>query len=313
MPKGEHFCMTITTFDKDAKLDESAFRRWLHRYRDEGIGIYVGSGGNGEGHALSPAELDRIYRIAVEELKGKVPVHANLPEEHTALQTVAQAKIAKKAGIDCLHMYVLEARHGMKPTDRELITYFDDIFAEIDSPVCVSVNPTIGAVPKPAVIAEIANKHKQVTSIRLSHQPELYLIDLRSMIKRDLAYYYQFNTGAFAPLYLGATLFSAEANIVVKTFRRYIDAFEAGDTAKMAEELTHVRRFYGYCKPMGPNPRWMKMAMRGLKLPGGEGIPRRPYLMPKQEEIDSFMKGLLALRIPEIDEYARAAGLKLPD
>ena len=87
MIRPEHFVMSATTFSRRAASCEAAFRLWLHRFRDVKIGVYVGSGGNGEGHALTPRELDRVYRIAVEELKGKVPVHANLPEEHTALQT----------------------------------------------------------------------------------------------------------------------------------------------------------------------------------------------------------------------------------
>jgi hypothetical protein len=53
------------------------------------------------------------------------------------------------------------------------------------------------------------------------------------------------------------------------------------------------------------------MAMRGLKLPGGEGGPRRPYLMPPEDEYQAFMDGLLKLGVPEIDEYARAAGPKV--
>ena len=88
MIRPEHFVMSATTFAPSGELDEAAFRLWLRRFRDVKIGVYVGSGGNGEGHALTPRELDRVYRIAVEELKGKVPVHANLPEEHTALQTI---------------------------------------------------------------------------------------------------------------------------------------------------------------------------------------------------------------------------------
>jgi len=49
--------------------------------------LYLGSGGNGETHAMSPAEL--AGSIGVEECKGKVPMHANLPEDHTAEAMIA--------------------------------------------------------------------------------------------------------------------------------------------------------------------------------------------------------------------------------
>jgi hypothetical protein len=34
--------------------------------------------------------------------------------------------------------------------------------------------------------------------------------------------------------------------------------------------------------------------------------------MPAEEELQKFSEGLLRLRLPEIDELARAAGLTLP-
>ena len=56
-------------------------------------------------------------------------------------------------------------------------------------------------------------------------------------------------------------------------------------------------------------PRWIKMAMRVLRLPGGEGGLRSPYLMPSDAEVEDFQAGLLRLGIPEITSLARAAGL----
>ena len=54
------------------------------------------------------------------------------------------------------------------------------------------------------------------------------------------------------------------------------------------------------------------MAMKVLKLPGGDGGARGPYLMPPDDEVQKFADGLLRLRLPEIDELALAAGLRLP-
>ena len=60
----------------------------------------------------------------------------------------------------------------------------------------------------------------------------------------------------------------------------------------------------------GPsNPRWLKIAMKVLKLPGGEAGPRAPYRLPDQDELQRFADGLVKLGIPEINEQARRAGL----
>ena len=51
------------------------------------------------------------------------------------------------------------------------------------------------------------------------------------------------------------------------------------------------------------------MAMKAFGLPGGEGGARRPFVMPPQDEVERFVQGLLQLRLPEIDEMARNAGV----
>ena len=54
------------------------------------------------------------------------------------------------------------------------------------------------------------------------------------------------------------------------------------------------------------------MAMRLLKLPGWEGGLREPYRMPPEPEYQRFAHGFLRLGLPEIEEQARKAGLRVP-
>src|SRR5258707_8972469 len=101
------YTMCATMFAPDGSFDETAMRVYLQRQINARLGVYLGSAGNGETHAMSPDELFRLYAVGVEECKGKVPVHANLPEEHTAEQTIAQARIAIAAGVEALHLYTV--------------------------------------------------------------------------------------------------------------------------------------------------------------------------------------------------------------
>jgi hypothetical protein len=57
------------------------------------------------------------------------------------------------------------------------------------------------------------------------------------------------------------------------------------------------------------NTRWCKMALRAFKLPGGGGIFREPLLMPDDYELAKFVSAAIELDIPEINEFAYAAGL----
>ena len=59
-----------------------------------------------------------------------------------------------------------------------------------------------------------------------------------------------------------------------------------------------------------PDPQPSSQTVRStLKLPGGEGGLLLPYLMPPDDEVERFARGLLALNIPELDDLAMAAGL----
>lgn len=308
----DFFTMCASIFSAQGGLDEAGFRGYLQRQIDARLGVYLGSGGNGETHAMTPDELHRMYRLGVEAGHGKVPVHANLPEETTADATIAQARIAVDAGVEALHLYTVEGRHGYRPTDRELIGYFDDVLSVITHPVIIAVNPTMGYIPRPGVIATIINRHKTIIGARLSSQPQIYLIDLQDMVNREIAYHWQLGSGAFDPLALGATLFAAEANIIPQTFRKLIDLHEAGRIAEAGRVLADIRRFNRLIMQWGPCARWIKACMRILKIPGWEGGLRKPYLMPPEDELRTFADALLRLRIPEIDTMARAAGLAVP-
>lgn len=306
------FTMCATTFAKSGEFDENAFRSYLARQIRAGLGLYLGSGGNGETHAMSPAELRRLYSVGVEECKGKVPIHANLPEEHTAEATIAQARIAIQAGVEAVHLYTLEGRHGFIPTDPELVAYFDDVLAAIHHPAVIAVNPTMGYIPEPSIIAEICNRHADIVAIRLSGVREVYMITLQDMVRRPITYHWQFGSATLDPLALGADLFAAEANIIPATVGQFRDLYEQRHFDELGMVLAHIRRFNKFVMRWGPCARWIKMAMRILKLPGWEGGLRRPYLMPPDPELQQFASGLLALRIPEITTIAEPLGLTIP-
>lgn len=312
MSHPEFYTMCATVFAPDGGFDEDAMRRYLRRQIDARLGVYLGSGGNGETHAMSPDELFRLYSVGVEVCKGKVPVHANLPEEHTAEQTIAQAKIAIAAGVEALHLYTLEGRHGYRPTEPELVSYFDDVLSVIRHPAVIAVNPTMGYIPRPQVIAEICRHHEQIIAVRLSGQRDIYLINVQDALGREIHCHWQLGSGALDPLSFGASLFAAEANIIPGTFRHFVDLARSGKTAEAGEVLRQIRRFNQLVMEWGPCARWIKMAMKVLKLPGWEGGLRKPYLMPDDQILRDFGRRLFRLGILEIDDMARVAGLNIP-
>lgn len=308
------FCRIATPFTKTGELDEEALREFLQRFIKSKIGIYLGSAGAGETHALTWDEIQRIYEIGLEECKGKVPVYANPPEQYTVSAMRELVLQAIDAGAELVSIYGIASRHGMKPTDVELTAYFDEVLAGIKHPMSLAVNlPITGYLPKASVIAEVCNRHRQVEAINLSYGGDAFFLQLKDRLKRDIPIYVHLN-GSLNKLAMGAGgVFGTEANILPKTQRRYVEAVERRNFNEFARLAAHIVRFGTLVERWSPSvPRALKMAMKLLKLPGGEGGLREPYRMPPPAEYKSFADALLRLGIPEIEEQARAAGVRVP-
>ena len=242
------------------------------------------------------------------------PGYANPPEQYSVRATREYVSQAIAAGVEMVSIYGLASRHGMKPTDMELTLYFKEVLAGIKHPMSLAVNlPITGYMPKASVIADVCNTHRQVEAINLSYGGDAFFMQLKDRLKRDIPIYVHFN-GSLNKLMMGAGgVFGTEANIIPKTQRRYLEAFDRQNFAELGRLATHIVRFGDLVSRWSPSvPRALKMAMKFLKLPGGEGGLREPYRMPPPKEYKTFTDALLKLGIPEIAEQAKAAGLRVP-
>src|SRR5579871_4160456 len=144
-----------TTFGPDGRFDPKLEAQFLQRYIDARIGVFMGSGGSGEGHALTLDELAAVYECGVKVCKGKIPVWANPPEQYTARQTIEHTRLAAKAGCEVVNIYGLAGLHSMKPFDYELKAYFEEVLSAVSCPVALATQPLVGYSIKPEMIADL--------------------------------------------------------------------------------------------------------------------------------------------------------------
>jgi 4-hydroxy-tetrahydrodipicolinate synthase len=303
-------CRSGTPFTADGNLDEEGFRLYLRRFLEAGVGVNVGSGGSGEGHALSNVELGRVYRIAVEECGGKVPVFANPPEQHTVHGAIEHTRIAIEAGIEVVNLYPPAAWHGMKPKDHELVAYYDDFFREIRHPIALSVNPILGYRAPAALVSSICQRYTQIAVLNLFGIPDDYYVQVMDGITRELPIHVPLR-GSLTPLAMGARgLVGAEGNLLPRTHRQFVDLYMQGRMKELAKPYADILRFKTFVSRWEPaNPRWIKMGMKVFGLGGGTGVLRPPYRNASAEDLKAFTEGLLKLNIPEINDLARATGV----
>ncbi|WP_085316576.1 5-dehydro-4-deoxyglucarate dehydratase [Derxia lacustris] len=101
----------VTHFSRaDLSFDERAYRanlNWL--FSHDAAGLFA-AGGTGEFFSLTPAEVDRVLRAAVEETNGRIPVIAPAGYGTAMAQQYCQAAEAAGAdGILLLPPYLTEA------------------------------------------------------------------------------------------------------------------------------------------------------------------------------------------------------------
>jgi 5-dehydro-4-deoxyglucarate dehydratase len=66
----------VTHFDADLQFDEARYREHLAWQAGFDVAGLFAAGGTGEGFSLTPEEIDRVVRVAVDEVADRVPVIA---------------------------------------------------------------------------------------------------------------------------------------------------------------------------------------------------------------------------------------------
>jgi 4-hydroxy-tetrahydrodipicolinate synthase len=304
------FTMSVTPFHPDGSVDEEALRIHLLRLVDGRNGIYVLSGGTGEGHVLTPRDARQICEIAVEVAKGKVPVYANPRESRSARDVLEYAREAVAAGIDVVQIYQLDGGHGMKPTLPEQEAYWRAVLDAIDHPVAISIHPGAGFLAPPSLLASLCEQYPRLQVINVVGLPLSYVTEVREAVPQHIKLYGHISNIAQV-LALGcAGALQAEGNIIPKTCRGILDAYLDGDMDKLAEHAQFVQKFANIVNQWAPSTaRWLKMAMKVLGM--GNGVLRPPYLMPDEAEQRRMATAFQKLRLREVEgiEPAMAGSL----
>lgn len=296
-----YFCMSATAFGADGEFDPAVMRAHLSRMVSAGLGVYLGSGGAGEGHALSDAELRRVYEIGVEVCKGKVPVYANPPEQRTAAAMKRLCAIAVAAGVDVVQVYPPDPGHGMRPTDAELEAYYDDVLGSISAPTALSIHAVVGYITPLGMVVRLIARYPTIQAVNLIGVSANYIADLRAAIPARIKLYVPL-AGCFDGFALGANgVLGAEPNILPTTAREFVEAVGRGDMVQATDRYRELLAFAQAVGPWSPSTaRWVKMCLRALNLPGGAGGLRPPYLMPSDGDIAALAKRIGALGIAEL-------------
>ena len=298
------YSMSVTPFSADGGLDEDALRSHLRYQAAAGVGVYLGSYGSGEGHLLREHEVERIYEIGVEELKGKVPLFAAAIGFTETDYIIHQAKRAAAIGVDAVQIH--PPRPGTplhRPTPPELERFYDDILSSVTTPVHLSNQTAMVSSEVPvAFFAKLVETYDHIEMINNTSQDLSYLVRLLDAIGDKALVSVGMVTQLITTLALGGHgSLCFEPNIAPRLTMSVLAAYRSGDHVLALERFAHLLRLNEILSKY-QNPRSLKAALRVLGLPGG--FLRRPYLDLDETAHQDISATLERLRIKEIEGLA---------
>jgi len=174
----------VTPF-KDGKIDEESFRNLIRWHLKEGTHGILVSGTTGESATLSKEEKKRLFEIALEEAKGKVPLIAGTGTNDTK-KTLELTKMAEELGMDaCL----LVTPYYNKPTQKGLYEHYKFIANQVKIPIILYNVPgrtgvnllpettaKLSEIENIVAIKEACGDLKQVTELKLRCKADFVIL-----------------------------------------------------------------------------------------------------------------------------------------
>jgi 4-hydroxy-tetrahydrodipicolinate synthase len=123
----------ITPMKENGDVDYDGFRRLINFQIEEGINGLVPLGTTGETPTLEEDEEEKLIRIVIEEVKGRLPVIIGTGSNSTKY-AIKYTKRAKELGADAA---LVVTPYYNKPTDEGLFRHFEAVAREGNIPVII--------------------------------------------------------------------------------------------------------------------------------------------------------------------------------
>lgn len=202
----------VTPF-KDGKIDEESFRNLIRFHLKEGTHGLLVSGTTGESATLSKEEKKRLFEIALEEAKGKLPLIAGTGTNDTQ-KAIELSVMAAEMGMDAL---LIVAPYYNKPTQNGLYEHYKTIASKVKIPIILyNVPGRTGVNLLPETTAKLA-QIENIIAIKEACGDMKQVSELKLKCPEDFIILSGDDFTAFPTITLGGKgVISVAANIVPK-------------------------------------------------------------------------------------------------
>lgn len=274
----------ITPF-KNGEVDVATFKRLVRRQLDGGVDAIVVAGTTGEAPTLDREERVTLFRAAVSEVSGQIPVIAGTGSNDTR-HTLLFSKQAEEAGCDGVLAVVPYYNKG---TEEGLYRHFSLLADGISIPVMVYNVPsrTGGSISVPNL--KRLSRHPNIVGIKEASGQINRCAEIVAECSDGMPIY-SGNDDMVVPLIAlgGLGVVSVISNLLPRETKRMCDLALSGDFAGAAREQTRLLPLIKalFCEV---NPAPVKYAAQRMGLCGGE------VRLPLSEALPSTQKHLTEL------------------
>ena len=214
-----------TPFLASGELDLQAWRALLQQQIDGGTQGVVVAGSTGEAAALSDEEYDTLLRIAVEEVRGRIPVLAGTGQMNTA-RTIAATRRAEAGGAQ---FALVVTPPYVRPTQAGLLAHYRAVADQGGLPVVLyNVPGRTGCDLLPETVAALVD-HPGIVGIKEARAEPERMAALLALRRDGFAILSGDDPTAGRAMLAGADgLISVGSNALPRTFRRLCDLARAG-------------------------------------------------------------------------------------
>ena len=215
----------ITPF-KNGKIDEKAFGDLIEFHISAGTDGIVPCGTTGESATLSHDEHNRLVRLTIETVAGRVPVLAGTGSNSTE-EAIYLTRYAKECGADGA---LLITPYYNKPTQEGLYRHFKEIASEVDIPIIpYNVPGRTGVNMLPSTIARLA-EIENIVAVKEASGSMTQVCEIYRLCGDKIAILSGEDAINFPILAAGGKgMISVTANIVPKKMGDMWDAYSSGD------------------------------------------------------------------------------------
>jgi len=282
-----------TPFAEDGRLDLPGFRRLVQCVVDDGVHGLLVNGCTGESWALDDDERAQVFRAAVEETRGRVPIVAGCGA-NTAREALRKVSQAQVAGCNAA---LIQPPSYVMPGEVEVERYFRTVAESSPLPVVIYNIPRRTGVHLSTDLLDRLADCPQVVALKESSKDFLVLSDMVRRVGDRISvlagYMGLFGLGALS---IGAVGFMDSCTPVLGA--RALQFYEAAISGQLitARRLqTEMAQLTAVLARFGTFPVAVKVALDLVGRPGG--FPREPLLPLTASQRDELRSALADLGV----------------